>query len=295
MAKEKTRIPSKWTTSNPFDKNAETGTQRSSILTQDKILGSLMFINIENIFPSKYQIRSVFDSTGLDELAESMKGEANLEPLWVSPLKDENSELISGKYECLSGERRLRAAKLAGLTKLKCLIENDEEKAKKLAFGSNFNRRDLSFIEVAIGISQKKKDGVLKDVADIINVTGLSRSQVYKYIQMGELSETLIKFIQKNNLNQSFIEKHILTKPDILITELEKLVEEQNNSKLKDSKESLKVKTTTKKDGFINPFVFTKNKLTRIKNHFEEAPQEDIEQAIKNLEILLDILKRNDN
>ena len=97
--------------------------------------------------PNPAQPRRVFDPEGLQELAESIREYGILQPLSVRRTQT-GPELVAG-------ERRLRAAKLAGLTEVPCVVLNvDEEASGMLALIENIQRRDLDFMEQAQGIAR---------------------------------------------------------------------------------------------------------------------------------------------
>ena len=102
---------------------------------------------VERISPNPSQPRTNFDAASLSELADSIAVHGVLQPLTV--------RAVEGGWELVSGERRLRAAKLAGLSAVPCLVTqaNDEQSAL-LALVENLQRRDLDFLEEALALSQ---------------------------------------------------------------------------------------------------------------------------------------------
>lgn len=109
--------------------------------------GSIIYLDAEDIAPCPVQARRVFDEESLKELSESIRAYGILNPLTVRHR--------AGRYELVAGERRLRAAKLAGLREVPCmLIEADMEHAGLISLVENLQRRDLDFVEEAHGISQ---------------------------------------------------------------------------------------------------------------------------------------------
>ena len=116
-------------------------------LRQGTKRGGIVYIPAEEIKPSPVQPRKNFDREGLEELSRSIKSYGILNPLTV--------RCRGGKYELVAGERRLRAAKLAGLRELPCiLIDVSTEDASLIALVENLQRRDLDFIEEAQGLSR---------------------------------------------------------------------------------------------------------------------------------------------
>ena len=102
---------------------------------------------IDQIGPNPLQPRQVFDDRGLEELAESIRRYGVLCPLSV--------RRRDGQYELVAGERRLRAARMAGLERVPCLVMDvDGEESGLLALVENLQRQDLDFIEQAQGIAR---------------------------------------------------------------------------------------------------------------------------------------------
>ena len=100
-------------------------------------------LRIEHIIPNRYQPRKTFSQDELSELAESIKENGLIQPILVRRRGD-------GIYELIAGERRLRAARLAGLTSIRAIIRNSsDEQAMELALVENLQRQDLNPIEAA--------------------------------------------------------------------------------------------------------------------------------------------------
>ena len=107
----------------------------------------ILYLSTDELLPNPVQPRRNFDGESLAELSESIKSYGILNPLTV--------RLRGGRYELVAGERRLRAAKLAGLTEVPCLlVDVNMEDASLLALVENLQRQDLDFIEEAAGIRQ---------------------------------------------------------------------------------------------------------------------------------------------
>src|SRR5687768_10578370 len=95
-------------------------------------------IAVEKIHPNRYQPRVYFAQEALQELAESIKAHGLAQPILVSPSP------IPGEFELVAGERRLRAAKLAGLGEIPCVVRsvNDRERSE-ISLIENIQREDL--------------------------------------------------------------------------------------------------------------------------------------------------------
>lgn len=109
--------------------------------------GKVQFVRLERIRPNPSQPRRIFDPTGLQELADSIRQYGVLQPLTVRKLPD--------GLELVAGERRLRAARLAGLREVPCIfVSVDEVQSGMLALVENLQRRDLDYIEEAEGLAR---------------------------------------------------------------------------------------------------------------------------------------------
>lgn len=109
--------------------------------------GRVVFLPARAIRPNPAQPRQVFKEDALTELADSIRQHGILQPLSVRR---------SGTgYELIAGERRLRAAQIAGLSEIPCIVMNmDEQESTLAAMVENLQRQDLDFVEEAMGISR---------------------------------------------------------------------------------------------------------------------------------------------
>ncbi len=120
-----------------------------SFLKQKGVFPSnrVLELPVDAIAPNPNQPRTAFDPAGLGELADSIAVHGVLQPLTVRRAED--------GWQLISGERRLRAARLAGLSTVPCLVAQvDEEDSAVLALVENLQRRDLDFLEEALALSQ---------------------------------------------------------------------------------------------------------------------------------------------
>lgn len=108
--------------------------------------GRVIFLPARSIRPNPAQPRKIFDHDALSELAESIRRHGILQPLSV--------RRVGAAYELIAGERRLRAAQLASLNEIPCIVMNmDDKESGMAAMVENLQRKDLDFIEEAWGIS----------------------------------------------------------------------------------------------------------------------------------------------
>lgn len=107
-------------------------------------VGSNSFIKLESIEANPYQPRTKFDEEELQELVQSIKTYGLIQPVTVRPVEN-------GKYQLISGERRFRAAKLAGLTEIPAFVRTaDDVQTVQMALVENIQRSDLNAIEIAL-------------------------------------------------------------------------------------------------------------------------------------------------
>lgn len=133
--------------------------------------GKLLMLKVNEIFPSANQPRKTFDPYELARLTESIRVSGIIQPLLVRAAGD-------GRYELIAGERRLRAAKEAGLKKVPCLLrKTDTLTAAYYTIIENLQRSDLSVFEEAEGINR------------LISVHGLTQCEVAR--QLGVAQSTL--------------------------------------------------------------------------------------------------------
>ena len=156
--------------------------------------GGIIYLPLESISPNPVQPRKHFDEEGLKELSESIKSYGILNPLTV--------RLRCGRYELVAGERRLRAARLAGLRELPCiLLDVNMEDAGLIALVENLQRRDLNFIEEAMGINQLiRMFGMSQEEA--ARRIGKSQSAVANKLRLLKLPRDVLDGLRENGLTE---------------------------------------------------------------------------------------------
>jgi ParB family chromosome partitioning protein len=147
---------------------------------------SIFHVAVERVKPNPYQPRQRFDDASLQALADSIKRDGILQPLAVRQAPDG-----AGDYELIAGERRLRAAKLAGLTEAPCvLIDTDDEGLGVLALVENLMREDLNVLDEAEAYQQLSDVFGLTQEA-IAQRVGRSRPHVANTVRLLGLPETI--------------------------------------------------------------------------------------------------------
>ena len=153
---------------------------------------NILQVPIDEIIPNRFQPRLNFDDRGLEELASSIKQHGIIQPLVLRRVND--------KYEIIAGERRYKAATMAGLSKVPAVIADvDDNKSAEVAIVENVQRRDLSAIEEARSYKNLLDKGYLTQ-AELAKKMGLSQSAIANKLRLLNLDE---------EVQQALIEKKI--------------------------------------------------------------------------------------
>lgn len=158
-------------------------------------------VSLNQIIPNRYQPRTTFSEREISELSESIKKNGLIQPIMVRQKGD-------GLYELIAGERRLRAAKLAGLSSIKAVIRNSsDEQAMELALVENLQRQDLNPMEAArayhrliseFGLTQEQvAQRIGKDRSSIANIARLTNlpNNIQELVELGHLTTGHAKVI----------------------------------------------------------------------------------------------------
>lgn len=195
-------------------------------------------INVDNIFVSAYQPRKDFNEESIKSLAESIKEKGVLQPLIVRE-KD-------GKYELIAGERRLRAAKLAGLSEVPAIIKDlSDLEVVEIALVENLLRENLSAIEEA-NAYQNLMDNFSHTQERVASIVGKSRSYIANTLRLLTLPEHVKNLVAEGKLSAGHARNLVgldnadnladkIIKEDLSVRQVEALVAKQ-----KDGSESKK-------------------------------------------------------
>jgi len=150
--------------------------------------GRVLHLPVDMIVPNPHQPRSIFSQPELEELADSIRSLGILQPLTVRR-KD-------GQWELVAGERRLRAAKLAGLETVPCLsIRADGQASSLLALVENLQRRDLDFWEEALAL-RRLTDSFHLSQEEVARRVGKSQSAVANKLRLLKLPEEALTLLR---------------------------------------------------------------------------------------------------
>lgn len=157
-----------------------------------KELDKVIELNISEVEPMLNQPRKIFDKQKLEELAESIKQNGVIQPILV--VKDENG------YTIIAGERRWRAAKMAGIKTIPAIIKDyTDTKKKQVALIENIQREDLNVVEVARAIKELMDiDGYSQ--SEISKITGKQLSTVSNLMRLLKLQDKILDYLMQGKL-----------------------------------------------------------------------------------------------
>ncbi len=210
---------------------------------------SLKTVLIEQIIPSHSQPRrpDSFDEKTLTELALSIQSVGLLQPPLVRPL-------ATGKFEIVAGERRVRAAKLAGLTEIPVVIQNQDDLKKSLsALIENLQRENLNPIDTALALKELSDQFDLSH-QKLAKMLGLNRASLTNQIRLLNLSPLIQKALKKQHITSGHAKAllaldsdekreallHRILRHELNVRETEKLVQQIKQIKSSTSKPASK-------------------------------------------------------
>ena len=198
---------------------------------------STVTLKISELQPNREQPRREFDEKSLAELADSISQHGILQPLLVRPFLD-------GGYQIVAGERRFRAARMAGLTEVPVVIRDlSDSETMQLALIENLQREDLTPVEEAKGYKQLMDSYGLKQ-EEVSRVVGKSRPAIANALRLLALPEDILQLISDGKLsaghgrtllsfkNPQEMEKaaRLASTEDISVRELERLAKKSNKA-----------------------------------------------------------------
>jgi ParB family chromosome partitioning protein len=196
-------------------------------------LGSINEVKISEIEVNPFQPRTDFDEQALAELADSIKLQGLIQPITIRRVN-------SQKYQLISGERRLRAAKLAGLTQIPAYIRTaNDQQMLEMALIENIQRENLNSIEVALSFQRMIEECNLKQ-EELGDRVSKNRSTVTNYLRLLKLPPGIQASIRDGKLSmgharalisiddpvkQIYIAQHII-KDGLSVRKVEEMVRE---------------------------------------------------------------------
>lgn len=234
--------------------------------------GEVNTIRLSEIEPNLSQPRKDFDEAALSELADSIAAHGILQPLLVRPT-------ANGMYQIVAGERRWRAARLAGLSEVPVLIkELSDEENDQLALIENLQREDLNAIETAEGYRRlMDKYGMTQE--QLSEAVGKSRPAIANSLRILNLPKEIIPMIAEGKISAGHA-KAILSAPEEKRIELAKKIAEEGLSVREAERLATKREAEPKKNSKREKF--PKNAYFR---EMQIAVSEEMGRSIKITEI----------
>lgn len=164
------------------------------ILEPEQDSKSTQQVSLQKVEPNPLQPRRAFDEEALAQLADSIAQHGVIQPLTVR-------EMDGGFYQIIAGERRWRAARMAGLSEIPVVVLNvDDKTAMELALIENLQRQDLNPMEEARGYQSLMQDYALTQ-EQVAEQVGKSRSAVANALRLLGLSESVQDLLEKGTLS----------------------------------------------------------------------------------------------
>jgi len=155
--------------------------------------GDLRKILTDKLSPGKYQPRKDMSDTALEELSLSIQSQGIIQPIVVRPLAE-------GEFEIIAGERRWRAAQLAQLTEVPCLIKDvPDESAVAIALIENIQREDLNAMEEAVALERLLTEFNLTH-QEVAIAVGKSRATVTNLLRLNKLHDEVKTFLENGDI-----------------------------------------------------------------------------------------------
>ena len=156
--------------------------------------GRVVFLPPRSIRPNPSQPRKVFREQALEELADSIRQHGVLQPLSV--------RRVGNAYELIAGERRLRAARIAGLTEIPCIVMNmTDQESGMAAMVENLQRQDLDFVEEARGIAMLMENWSMSQ-EQAARLLGKSQSAIANKLRILRHSQPVLLALREGGLTE---------------------------------------------------------------------------------------------
>ncbi len=201
-------------------RSSRLGRGLGAIFSEKEDVSLQRYVPVDEIVPNPYQPRRNFTEEELLELAESIKSHGMLQPIVVRE-KD-------GRYEIIAGERRWRAAKLAGLDRVPAIIREVESEEEMLIFAlvENLQREDLNPVEKALALKKLKEEFNATD-SEIGKIVGKSRSAITNTLRLLDLPEEVLNLLANGRISEGHARVLLrLNDPDEQILWARRVVEE---------------------------------------------------------------------
>ena len=216
---------------------------------------NIKIIPVEQIKPGPWQARKNFDVNDLEDLSNSIKSKGILSPILVTQSNDNNET----SYDLIAGERRWRAAQMAKLHEVPCIVVNDVDanSASVMSLIENIQRKDLNVIEEAQGFNELiNQHNYTQESAG--KIVGKSRVYITNSLRLLKLPEKILSLIKDNKLSAGHARlligredaleiAQIIIKGSLSVRDLEKLLKNFNQKKPSPNKIDPNIVSITKK------------------------------------------------
>ena len=216
---------------------------------------NIKIIPVEQIKPGPWQARKNFDANDLEDLSNSIKSKGILSPILVTQSNNNNET----SYNLIAGERRWRAAQMAKLHEVPCIVVNDVDanSASVMSLIENIQRKDLNVIEEAQGFNELiNQHNYTQESAG--KIVGKSRVYITNSLRLLKLPEKIISLIKDNKLSAGHARlligredaleiAQIIIKGSLSVRDLEKLLKNFNQKKPSPNKIDPNIVSITKK------------------------------------------------
>ena len=200
---------------------------------------NIKIIPVEQIKPGSWQARKNFDANDLEDLSNSIRSKGILSPILVTQSNDKNES----SYDLIAGERRWRAAQMAKIHEVPCIVINDVDanSASVMSLIENIQRKDLNAIEEAQGLNELiNQHNYTQESAG--KIVGKSRVYITNSLRLLKLPEKILSLIKDNKLSvgharlligrEDAVEiAQIIIKDSLSVRELEKILKNFNQKK----------------------------------------------------------------
>lgn len=173
--------------------NPETNNPGKNEIYGNLVVGAISTITIDEIETNPYQPRNIFEEETLNELAGSIAEQGIITPITVR-------KISQNKFQLISGERRLRASKIAGLTEIPAYVRiASDQQMLEMAIVENLQREDLNAIEIALGF-QRLIDECNLTQESLSKQVSKNRSTVTNYLRLLKLPAPIQLAISKSTI-----------------------------------------------------------------------------------------------
>jgi ParB family chromosome partitioning protein len=222
---------------------------------------------ITQLQAGKYQPRTRMDEGALNELAASIKAQGLMQPILVRPIGNNGSD----KYEIIAGERRFRAAQIAGLAEVPVLVKDvDDQAAAAMALIENIQREDLNPLEEAQGIHRLITDFNFTH-EQAAGAVGRSRSAVSNLLRLLNLAKPVQTMLMAGDIDMGHARALLAVDSATQISLANQVVAKRMSVR---EAEKLVVRTTTEQASANKPRDTTKEKsrdITRLEEELSDA------------------------